>query len=139
MSTAVMTNRLELSTVADTALTAAVRFWFVVAVVGQLIFAFTVASFYGMASMRGDWRAWNKGMAHGYVSGDIVGNIAVAVHLVSAVIVILAGVVQLIPQIRDRAPALHRWNGRLYIVTAFTISIAGLHMMWVRGSVGDLS
>jgi uncharacterized membrane protein len=139
MSTAVMTNRLELSSVADTALKAAARFWFVVAVVGQLIFAFTVASFYGMASLRGDWRAWNKGMAHGYVSGDTMGNFAVAVHLVSAVIVILAGVVQLIPQIRDRAPSLHRWNGRLYIVTAFTISIAGLYMMWVRGSVGDLS
>jgi uncharacterized membrane protein len=138
MSTAVMTNRLELSSVADTALKVAVRFWFAVALVGQLLFAFTIASFYGMASMRGDWRAWNKGTAHGYVSGDRMGNIAVGVHLVSAVIVILAGVIQLIPQIRDRAPSLHRWNGRLYIVTAFTISIAGLYMMWVRGTVGDL-
>jgi tetratricopeptide (TPR) repeat protein len=139
MSTAVMTNRLELSSLADSVLKAAARFWFVVAVVGQLIFALTVASFYGMAGVRGDWRAWNKGMAHGYVRGDTMGNFAVAVHLVSAVIVILAGVIQLIPQIRDRAPSLHRWNGRLYIVTAFTISIAGLYMMWVRGSVGDLS
>jgi tetratricopeptide (TPR) repeat protein len=139
MSTAVMTNRLELTSVADAVLKAAVRFWFVVAVVGQVIFAFTVASFYGMASARGDWSAWNKGMAHGYVAGDKMGNFAVAVHLVSAVIVILAGVVQLIPQIRERAPSLHRWNGRLYVVTAFTISIAGLYMMWVRGSVGDIS
>jgi uncharacterized membrane protein len=139
MSTAVMTNRVELSTVADTALRAAARFWFVVALAGQLLFAFTVASFYGMASVRGDWHGWNKGMAHGYVSGDTMGNFAVAAHLVSAVIVILAGIIQLIPQVRDRAPLLHRWNGRLYIVTAFTISIAGLHMMWVRGSVGDLT
>jgi tetratricopeptide (TPR) repeat protein len=68
-----------------------------------------------------------------------MGNVAVAVHLLSAVIVILAGVVQFIPQIRERAPSLHRWNGRLYIVSAFTISIAGLHMMWVRGTVGGLS
>jgi hypothetical protein len=134
-----MTSRLELSSVADTVLKAAVRFWFVVAVIGQLMFAFTVASFYGMAGVRGDWRAWNKGMAHGYVSGDSMGNLAVAVHLASAVIVTLAGVIQLIPQVRDRAPSLHSWNGRLYIVTAFTISIAGLCMMWVRGSVGDLS
>jgi tetratricopeptide (TPR) repeat protein len=68
-----------------------------------------------------------------------VGNLAVAIHLISAVIVILAGTIQLIPQVRSRAPLLHRWNGRLYIVTAFTISIAGLYMMWVRGTVGDLS
>src|ERR1700683_768241 len=68
MSTAVMTNRLELSSVAATALKVAVRCWFAVALAGQLLFAFTVASFYGMASMRGDWRAWNKGTAHRYVS-----------------------------------------------------------------------
>ncbi|MFZ0284128.1 MAG: DUF2306 domain-containing protein [Terriglobales bacterium] len=139
MSTAVMTNRLELSSVANTALKAAARFWFAVAVIAQLIFAFTVASFYGRSGVRGDWHAWNKGMVHGYIAGDSIGNFAVAVHLVSAVIVILAGVIQLIPQIRDRAPSLHRWNGRLYVVTAFTISIAGLYMMWVRGSVGSLS
>ncbi len=129
----------SLQSFAHTALRAAVRFWFAVAVVGQLIFAFTVASFYGMASVRGNWLAWNKGMAHGYIAGDTKGNFAVAVHLVSAVIVILAGVIQLIPQIRERAPSLHRWNGRLYMVTAFTISIAGLYMMWRRGTVGDLS
>src|SRR5580658_7391465 len=134
MSTAVMTNRLELDSLADAALKAAARFWFAVIIVGQLIFAFTVAWFYGVGAVRGDWRAWNKGTAHGYIPGDSMGNFAVAVHLFSAVIVILAGVIQLIPQIRERAPSLHRWNGRLYIVTAFTISIAGLYMMWGRGT-----
>jgi tetratricopeptide (TPR) repeat protein len=108
-------------------------------VIGQLIFAFTVASFYGRAAVRGDLQVWNRFMTHGYIPGDRAGNLAVAIHLVSAVIINLAGAIQLIPQIRDRAPSFHRWNGRLYIVTAFTISIAGLYMMWVRGSSGDLS
>ena len=36
-------------------------------------------------------------------------------------------------------PVVHRWNGRLYIVTALTISLAGLYMTWIRGSVGDIS
>jgi uncharacterized membrane protein len=45
---------------------------------------------------------------------------------------------QLIPQIRNRFPVFHRWNGRIYIATAFTISLAGLYMTWIRGSVGDL-
>jgi uncharacterized membrane protein len=124
---------------ADAALTAATRFWLGVTVVGQLLFAFTVASFYGMAALRGNTAAaWSKNITHGYVPGDTVGNLAVATHLFSAAVIILAGMVQLIPQVRDRAPAFHRWNGRLYIVTAFSISIAGLYMTWVRGSVGDL-
>jgi len=138
MSTAVMTNRLELHSVADTTLKAATRFWFVVVLIGQSVFAFTVASFYGLSALRGDFHRWSKSITHGHVPGDTMGNFAVAMHLSSAVVIILAGVVQLIPQIRERAPSFHRWNGRLYVATAFTISLAGLYMIWIRGSVGDL-
>ena len=141
MSTAVWSGtRLELNSVADTALKAATRFWFAVMVVGQSIFAFAVASFYGLAALRGDSpHAWSKSITHGYVPGDILGNLAVAIHLFSAAVIIVAGGLQLIPQIRNRFPIFHRWNGRFYVVTAFAISIAGLYMTWIRGSVGDFS
>src|SRR5580698_3849858 len=137
MSTAVMTNRLELSSVADGALKAAARFWFVVTVLGQLVFAFTVASFYALTAVRGDYHKWN--FTNGYVPGFSMGNTAVVMHVASAVIVMLAGAVQLVPQIRNRFPVFHRWNGRVYILTAVTLSVAGLYMTWIRGSVGDLS
>jgi len=137
MSTAVMTNRLELSSVADSALKAAARFWFAVTVVGQLIFAFTVASFYALTALRGDYHKWN--FTNGYIPGFSMGNTAVITHVASAAIVMLAGAVQLVPQIRSRFPAFHRWNGRIYILTAVTLSVAGLYMTWFRGSVGDLS
>jgi hypothetical protein len=139
MSTAVMTQRLELNSLADTALKASVRFWFVILFLGQLLFAFTTASFYGLSAVRGNLHAWTKVLAHGIVPGDRMGNVALATHLASAVIIILAGTLQLIPQIRSRFPIFHRWTGRLYIVTAFTVSLAGLYLMWVRGTVGDLS
>ena len=138
MSTSVFTSRFELNSVADIALKAAVRFWFGVMVIGQLIFAFTVASFYGMTAARGDLLAWRKSITHGYIPGDTMGNLAIVVHLTSAVVVILAGLIQLVPKVRELAPSLHRWNGRLYVVTAFAISLAGLYMTWIRGSVGDL-
>jgi len=69
---------------ADRALKAAARFWFVVAVLGQLIFAFTVASFYGVAAARGHWQRWNKTMTHGYAPDHPIGNLVVAIHLASA-------------------------------------------------------
>ena len=85
MSTAVWSGtRLELNSVADTALKAAIGFWFAVMVVGQSIFAFTVASFYGLAALRGNSaRAWSKSITHGYVPGDTLGNLAVALHIFS--------------------------------------------------------
>jgi uncharacterized membrane protein len=138
MSTAVFTNGLELNSVADTALKASARFWFVVAVIGQLIFAFAVASFYGLTALRGDFHGWSKFITHGYVPGDTMGNLAVAMHVASAVVVMLAGAVQLVPGVRNRFPAFHRWNGRVYLLTAVTLSMAGLYMTWIRGSVGGL-
>lgn len=137
MSTAVMTNRLELDSVADTALKAAARLWFAVVVAGQLIFAFTVASFYSLTALRGDYHKWN--FTNGYVAGFSMGNAAVIMHVASAVIIMLAGAVQLAPQIRNRFPVFHRWNGRIYMLTAVTLSVAGVYMTWFRGSVGDLS
>ena len=137
MSTAVMTSRLELSSIADTALTAAARFWVAVTIIGQLVFAFTVASFYALTALRGDYHKWN--FTNGYVPGFSMGNTAVVMHVASAAFVMLAGAVQLVPQIRNRFPVFHRWNGRVYMLTALTLSVAGLYMTWIRGSVGDLS
>jgi tetratricopeptide (TPR) repeat protein len=138
MSTAVWTNRLELNSVADTALRVAVRFWFGVTLLGQLVFAFAVASFYGLTAARGDWQGWTKFMPHGYMPGHAMGNGVAAIHVFSAAFIILAGTLQLIPQIRNRFPVFHRWLGRIYVVTAFTLSGAGLYLLWFRGTVGDI-
>src|ERR1700757_3168827 len=116
MSTAVLNkdlaHRLELGSVADSTLKAAARFWFGVTVIGQLMFAFAVASFYGVTALRGDFHGWSRFISRGYVSGDAMGNFAVIMHVGSAVVIMLAGAVQLIPGVRNRYPVFHRWNGR---------------------------
>ena len=71
----------SLRKLADRTLKAAAGFWFVVAVLGQLVFAFTVASFYGLSAARGHWQQWNKSMTHGYTPGHPMGNLAVIIHL----------------------------------------------------------
>jgi hypothetical protein len=47
----------------------------------------------------------------------------------------LGGVLQLIPQIRERVIVVHRWNGRLFVVTAIAASLAGLYLIWLRGDI----
>jgi uncharacterized membrane protein len=136
MSTMVLTNRLELSSSADTALKVAARFWFIIAVLGQWLFAFYVAASYGISGIQGHFAAWNKG-AHRYIPGDTVGNVAIAAHLFIAVIILVGGPLQLIPQIRSKAPRFHRWNGRVYLPAVFMTSIAGLYLVWLRGTIGD--
>jgi hypothetical protein len=141
MSTAALTNRLEVNFVADGILNAAARFWFVVAVMGQFMFAFTVAFFYGVTAARGNFLAWNKFLAHGYVAGNTIGNAALAVHLLFAATITFSGALQLIPQIRARFPVFHRWNGRIYVPIAFLMGASGLYLILsgrkVVGNVTD--
>lgn len=113
--------------------------WFALAATGQVLFVAYLFLLYGRAALHGDWAVLNKVMPHGYVAGDTAGNLAIALHIALAAYITLAGLVQLVPQVRARIPALHRWNGRIYLVCVSTACIAGLYMVWGRGSVGDLS
>ncbi len=136
MNTQVLTRRFELNAVAETTLKAVTRFWFGVTVIGQLAFGFAVASFYAMTAWRGDDHGWN--FTHGFVPGVTPGNWAVVMHVITAAIIMLAGAIQLVRQVRNRFPAFHRWNGRVYMLSTVALSVAGLYMHWVRGSGGDV-
>jgi uncharacterized membrane protein len=128
MSTAVMTPRLELDSFADNALKNTTRFWFVVAVLGQFAFALNVAIFYSLTALRGGFQAWNKSLLTGYAPGATMSNSALIGHILFATIISIAGALQLVPQVRNRFPVFHRWNGRLYVVAAITQGLTGLYL-----------
>jgi uncharacterized membrane protein len=112
--------------------------WFVVAFVGQWLFAWHVAKVYVRTAFAGDFGAWNAHLFVGFVPGDVVGNVALAAHLLIAFVITIGGTLQLIPWLRARAPAFHRWNGRIYIAVAFVTSIAALYMIWTRDTFGGI-
>jgi hypothetical protein len=125
---------------AGSALRGAAAFWLSAAVAGQVLFATYVLGFYGRTALQGHPEQWNKVLSPGYVAGDTAGNLALAAHLLCAVIVTLGGALQMVPMIRSRWPRFHRWNGRLFLTCAGLASAAGLLMVWTRpGSGGDLS
>lgn len=116
----------------------AAQTWFVIAFLGQFIFAVYVMLYYGGAVLSGNWDAWNKVFPRGYVAGDTIGNMTVVIHIGMAFLVTVCGTLQFIPQLRASVPRFHRWNGRVYIASVFFASIAGLFMVWGRGAVGGL-
>jgi Predicted membrane protein (DUF2306) len=124
---------------AGTLMKAAATSWFVVAVLGQLMFVAYIAGFYGRAAARGEFEAWNKVLPHGYVPGDTFGNMVLSAHLLFAAFITVGGALQLLPKLRQIAPAFHRWNGRVYVCSALLMAIGGIIMMLTRGTVGDFS
>jgi len=117
--------------------------WFVIAVIGQWIFASYVALFYGGAAVDNDFMRWNRVLPHGYVEREPMGNIAVGIHLFFAVAILFGGPLQFVPFVRNRFKKFHRWNGRMYITTMALVSLSGIYMVIAKGTisglVGDIS
>lgn len=120
------------------ALSVAATAWFVVAVLGQLMLVVFVIGFYGRAATQGHFETWNKVLPHGYVAGDTFGNAVVSMHLIFATLIIVGGALQLITGVRRLFPTFHRWNGRVYLVSAFVMSLGGLTMVAMHGAVGGV-
>lgn len=107
--------------------------WFLTAAAGQGAFIWMIVAHYGRKTVAGDLAGWNdKPLIKGYVVGDDAGNLMFAIHVLLAAVVTFGGLMQLVPAIRRRAPALHRWNGRVFFVIAVVMALGGLWLTWAR-------
>ena len=108
-------------------------FCFLSIAAGQLLFTAFILLFYYPPSLSGDFAAWNaKPLIKGFVPGDPGGNLFFAAHVLMAAVITFGGLVQLVPAIRGRWPVIHRWNGRLYLLSALVLALGGLWLTWVR-------
>lgn len=111
------------------------RAWFTVAAIGQLAFVGFVVAFYYTRTFPGDFAAWNdKALIDGFKEGDVMGNMMFAIHVVLAAVMTVTGLIQLIPQIRSRAPVVHRISGRIFLLLACLLALGGLWLAWGRGT-----
>ncbi|MBW8814832.1 MAG: DUF2306 domain-containing protein [Caulobacterales bacterium] len=139
MTTAALPARANPRARSETALIAAARLWFAVMAIGQAMFLYYIVVFYGPATLSGHFEGWarNANLITGYKAGDTVGNLSFGVHVMLAAVVTAAGLLQLVPQIRSRAPAVHRWIGRVFLAAAMAAAVAGLYGVWVRSASVD--
>src|SRR5262249_20365042 len=119
---------------ADDALRKTAGLWFCVTVLGLWVFLYRIVAQYGVATVTGHFEGWmrNNVLFRGYVRGDPIGNLAFAAHVTLAAVITAGGTLQIIPQIRARAIALHRWNGRAFMLAGVVAALSGLYMNWVR-------
>lgn len=116
-------------------LSAGATAWFAAAVFGQWAFVAFIVLFFGGPFIDGDFAALNrKPHITGYVPGDLAGNTQFLGHALLGGWVTFAGVWQLVPALRRRWPAVHRWNGRLFLGIALLVTLGGFTLTWVRGS-----
>jgi Predicted membrane protein (DUF2306) len=116
-------------------LNGAALIWYFSTVLGQAAFLLFILLFYYPSSLSGNYAAWDtKPNIDGFVAGDTVGNIMFAFHVLAAAVMTAGGLAQLVPSIRQKWPMLHRWNGRIFMVTALSLAFGGLWLVWGRGT-----
>ncbi len=108
--------------------------WLAVALVGQWLFLAYIAGFYGPSTLTGDFEAWsrNRMLHNAYRAGDLIGNLTFGAHALLAGVIAFGGALQVMPQVRARWPRFHRWNGRVFLITAVSLSLTGLGLIWLR-------
>lgn len=102
---------------------------------GQLAFILFLLFYYYPRTLSGQFARWNdKPLIDGYIEADVGGNMMFAAHVLLAAVITMGGLLQLLPAIRTRWPSLHRWNGRIFVVTALLLSFGGFWLVWGRGT-----
>jgi hypothetical protein len=117
------------------ALSRAAALWFLCAAAGQAAFAAFIFAFVLPRLAAGDLPGLNdKPHLTGYQPGDALGNAQLMAHLLLGALMTLSGLLQLLPAVRQRWPFLHRWNGRVFMLSAFAVTLSGFYLTWIRGS-----
>ncbi|WP_170113395.1 DUF2306 domain-containing protein [Ahniella affigens] len=110
-------------------------FWFLIALVGQWLFAWYIAMVYARPVLSGTPEAINNtAKITGYIVGDGLGNSLLISHVLAGGLISMLGLLQLWPWLRRRVPGLHRWNGRLFLALGMLGALSGLYLTWIRGS-----
>ena len=118
---------------ADRALKASGLIWFLTAAAGQWVFVYYILAAYAPPTLAGEYERWDDtGLIMGHVAGDGFGNFMFAVHVFLAALITFGGTLQLVPALRARFGVFHRWNGRIFVVTALILAAGGLWMTWAR-------
>ena len=113
------------------------QMWFASLFIAQVIFVIYLAAGYGASLFSNNIAQWNQFNPTAYVSSDPVGNTMYGMHVLLAMVMIIGGSLQFIPSIRSRFSRFHRYNGRVFVLFACIISLAGMYLIVVRGTVGN--
>lgn len=100
------------------------------------IFGAYIISYFGGTTVQGAPERWNESMPKLYDAAKPLANVVIGLHFLTGGVLLLLGPIQLFGRLRRRAPALHRWLGRLYVPCAGLAGLGGLGFILSQGTTG---
>jgi Predicted membrane protein (DUF2306) len=100
------------------------------------LFALYILARYVGAIGDGRLAAWNRDLPRLYEPHMPFATTGMGIHFLGGTLLLLLGPLQFVQIIRDRAPAVHRWIGRIYATAALLTGLGGLAFIALKGTVG---
>ncbi len=108
-----------------------VTVWLSSAIFGLYILAFYAGAFY-----TGELEQWNGVLPRLYEPDSPLATTSIGLHFAAGGLILALGFIQLISSVRQRAPGLHRWVGRVYVSAALLAGLGGFIFIVVKGTIG---
>ncbi|MBD2751616.1 DUF2306 domain-containing protein [Spirosoma validum] len=102
------------------------------------LFGLYILAFYASALYEGNMARWNQVLPKLYEQSTTTATTGIGLHFAAGGIILVLGSLQLIDSIRVRFPALHRWVGRVYVLSCLLAAIGGLVFIAIKGTIGGL-
>jgi len=102
------------------------------------LFGLYILAFYAAALYEGNMQRWNEVLPGLYQTNSVSTTSGIGLHFATGGIILILGSIQLIAGIRNRYPAVHRWIGRLYVISSVLAAIGGLVFILIKGTIGGL-
>ena len=116
----------------------AARFLVTTVWASALLFGLYIFAFYFIALLNGNTSQWNDMLPGLYNKQDRSATIGIGVHFAAGSLILILGCIQLINRVRLKYPGLHRWLGRLYVISSLLAAIGGLVFIFTNGTIGGL-
>ncbi len=101
-----------------------------------LLFGLYILAFYFFALLNGNTEEWNTRLPGLFDSQKQAATIGIGLHFAAGGIILILGCIQLIEKLRIKYPALHRWLGRIYVLSALITAVGGLTFIFIKGTIG---
>ena len=103
------------------------------------MFGLYILIFYAGALVSGTASRWNGVLPGLYTASSTASTVGIGLHFAAGGVILALGFMQLLNVIRQRAPAVHRWLGRIYVTAAAFAGVGGLTFIAVTGTIGGLA
>ena len=101
-----------------------------------LLFGVYILAFYFIDFLQGNTEEWNSVLPGLFDREKQAATVGIGIHFAAGGIILILGCIQLIEKVRLKYPALHRWLGRTYVLSALITAIGGLVFIFVKGTIG---